>query len=105
MKEYQNRLTINFNCLTLDEKNSSKLKYKLLSCVKSNQHILLNMNNVDTIDSNGCELLLSLLKKVKENGGKLELFGLQKGVEAVFYMARLNHVFMINKDILNLNTH
>ena len=57
--------------------------------------IVLNLANVDYIDSSGVGELVSSYTAVRNSGGELKLFGLTKKVQDVLYITKLYTVFDI----------
>jgi anti-sigma B factor antagonist len=60
--------------------------------------IVLNLANVDYIDSSGVGELVSSYTAVRNSGGELKLFGLTKKVQDVLYITKLYTVFDIKDD-------
>jgi len=60
--------------------------------------IVLNLANVDYIDSSGVGELVSSFTAVRNSGGELKLFGLTKKVQDVLYITKLYTVFDIKDD-------
>ena len=61
---------------------------------KPYQFLVLNMGKVNYIDSSGLGVLISALKRTKENGGgAVKLLGVQPRVKAVLDVTRMTQVF------------
>ena len=60
--------------------------------------IVLNLSNVDYIDSSGVGELVSSYTAVRNSGGELKLYGLTKKVQDVLYITKLYTVFDIKDD-------
>ena len=56
---------------------------------------VIDMAAVDFLDSSGLGVLVTLLKRLAEKGGRLRLAGLQKKVRVVFEITRMYKVFDI----------
>ena len=57
------------------------------------QHIVLDLHEVDFMDSAGLGALIALLKLVSERGGNVKIARLQKQVRTVFEITRAYRVF------------
>jgi len=65
---------------------------------KSVKHILLNMGDVNYIDSSGLGELVYALTSIKNQGGELKLLNLTKKVSDVLQLTKLYTVFDIKDD-------
>jgi len=62
---------------------------------EGSKQLLIEMEGVDYMSSSGLRVLLSTLKKLKNQGGKLKLCSLQPYVQEVFEIAGFNQLFDI----------
>ena len=58
-------------------------------------HIVVDLQDVDFVDSSGLGLLIALLKRAAQRDGDVKLAGLQKNVRMVFEITRTYKVFDI----------
>jgi anti-sigma B factor antagonist len=65
---------------------------------KGDKHILLNLGNVDYIDSSGIGELVSAFTSVKNSGGELKLLHLTKKVHDLLQITKLYTVFDVKDD-------
>lgn len=65
---------------------------------QGHKQILLNLGNVDYIDSSGLGNLVSAFSSVRKQGGELKLLSLTNKVEDVLQITRLYTVFDIKDD-------
>ena len=65
---------------------------------KGSNHILLNLANVDYIDSSGIGELVSAFTTVKNSGGELKLLQLTKKVHDLLQITKLYTVFDVKDD-------
>lgn len=65
---------------------------------KGSKHILLNLENVDYIDSSGLGELVSAFTTVKNQGGELKLLHLTTKVHDLLQITKLYTVFDIKDD-------
>ena len=65
---------------------------------KGSKHILLNLADVDYIDSSGIGELVSAFTSVKNSGGELKLLHLTKKVHDLLQITKLYTVFDVKDD-------
>ena len=65
---------------------------------EGNKKILLNLRNVDYIDSSGLGELVSAFTSMRRQGGELKLLNLTKRVHALLQITKLYTVFDITDD-------
>ena len=65
---------------------------------KGQKHILLNLSDVNYIDSSGLGEMVSAYTSVKNAGGELKLLGLTKKVHDLLQITKLYTVFDIKDD-------
>jgi len=65
---------------------------------EGNKKILLNLRNVDYIDSSGLGELVSAFTSMRSGGGQLKLLNLTKRVQALLHITKLYTVFDITDD-------
>jgi anti-anti-sigma factor len=80
----------------LNSATATNLKDKVKSCVRDG-HIFLvvDMGDVDFVDSSGLGSLVASLRSVNKLGGNIRIAVLQPRVRAVFELIRLHHIFEI----------
>src|SRR5256886_10868335 len=80
---------------------AAKIGFKVSENVAStegNKKILLNLRNVDYIDSSGLGELVSAFTSMRSQGGELKLLNLTKRVRALLQITKLLTVFDITDD-------
>ncbi len=65
---------------------------------KGQKHILLNLSDVNYIDSSGLGEMVSAYTSVKNAGGELKLLGLTKKVHDLLQITKLYTVFDVKDD-------
>jgi anti-sigma B factor antagonist len=65
---------------------------------EGNKKILLNLRNVDYIDSSGLGELVSAFTSMRSGGGELKLLNLTRRVHALLQITKLSTVFDITDD-------
>jgi len=76
----------------LDASNSEKLKKGMADTLESYNKVVIDMSRVEFVDSSGCGALLSCLRQLGDRGGDLKLCGVQKNVERLFELVRMNRI-------------
>ena len=84
--------------ITLGEGNVALRKIVRDLLDKGNKKILLNLGEVQYVDSSGVGELVGKCKTVRSHGGELKLVNLSKRVQELFQMTRLSSVFCIEED-------
>jgi len=80
----------------LDVQNCEELKEKLLDILKAGQdQIIVDLKNVDFIDSSGLGALVFGLRRAKRREGELKITGLRPQVRSMFEITRLHRIFKI----------
>ena len=80
----------------LDFASSTALKENILDQLKEEKkHIILNLSQVDFINSSGLGTLVSILKEVRLAKGRLALSNLASYVLEIFEITQLSHIFEI----------
>lgn len=80
----------------IDVYTAPKLRDKLSELVTSGRHaIVVDMQNVDFLDSTGLGVLVGGLKKVREQNGSLEIVCSQERLLKIFRITGLAKVFTI----------
>lgn len=80
----------------LDLANAAKLKESVKSLLDNKQNMIhLEMKDVDFINSSGLGALVSLMKEVRVQKGRLTLSNLAPYVNEIFEITQLSHVFEI----------
>ena len=84
--------------ITLGE-GSSKLRELIRDLLaKGNNRIVLNLGDVNYIDSSGIGELVSSFSSVRNRGGELKLLNLTKKVHDILIITKLYTVFDIHSD-------
>ena len=83
--------------ITLGE-GSVTLRDGVKEALKNSKHILLNLKDVDYIDSSGLGELVSAYTSVKNQGGELKLLHLTSKVHDLLQITKLYTVFDVMDD-------
>lgn len=79
----------------IDASNAMEFKKVIAPIAASSRKVMLDMGMVKFIDSAGCGALITFLKQVKDTGGLLKLFAVQKQVRSVFELVRMHKIIDI----------
>jgi len=82
----------------LDANNSRAFKEGMLELLeRSPPHVLLDLAQVQFIDSSGCGALLTCLKRVAELRGDLKVCCISNPVRALFDLVRMQRILEVHK--------
>jgi anti-sigma B factor antagonist len=78
--------------------NRQELKQKVLDALEGGtRRFVIDFTKTGYIDSSGLGVLVSLSKKVREQGGELRLAGLNEDLQTLFELTKLDTLFAIAK--------
>jgi anti-sigma B factor antagonist len=84
----------------IDMKTSTGVKSKLKELFENKPRVLVvDMTEVEFMDSSGLATLVGALKWCRTNGSELRLAGLAQGVRSVFEICRLETIFQIYNNL------
>jgi anti-sigma B factor antagonist len=79
--------------------NRQELKQKVLEELEGGgRKFLIDFSNTGYIDSSGLGVLVSLSKKIREQGGELRLANLNEDLRTLFELTKLDTLFHIASD-------
>jgi anti-sigma B factor antagonist len=83
----------------LDQNLTPTLEVELLNLLSQGyHHLIVNLNDVNYINSGGLRCLVTAWRQAHQHGGDLRLCGLNERVAKVFAMVGFDKVFQIYKD-------
>ena len=78
--------------------NRQELKQKVLDALEAGaKRFVIDFGNTGYIDSSGLGVLVSLSKKIREQGGELRLAGLNADLQTLFELTKLDTLFAITR--------
>src|SRR5688500_8193599 len=78
--------------------NRQELKQKVLdSLEEGSRKFVIDFSKTGYIDSSGLGVLVSLSKKIREQGGELRLAGLNADLQTLFALTKLDTLFAITR--------
>jgi anti-sigma B factor antagonist len=97
------------NCPILNQSAALELKHTVEACMSigtsTNTTLLVDMQNVESLDSNGLTMLLALFKNAIACKTSLVLCSLQTQVRIIFEISRMDRTFTIFDDYDALVAH
>jgi anti-sigma B factor antagonist len=79
----------------IDASSATNFKEQIVGWInEGNNHIVLDLSNVDFIDSSGLVAIVSVLKTINSRGD-LIICGMKEAVMNLFRLTRMNRVFQI----------
>ncbi len=87
----------NMAIITLDPEtvNTEKFKASLMPIVIKHKNLIFDMSQIKWIDSKGCGVLLTCLRKLNVSGGDLKLCSVRKSVLTLFELIRIHRIIEI----------
>jgi anti-sigma B factor antagonist len=77
--------------------NRQEFKQKILDALESGERkFLVDFTQTGYIDSSGLGVLVSLSKKIRDEGGELRLAGLNEDLRTLFELTKLDTLFSIS---------
>ncbi len=77
--------------------NRQELKQKVLDAIDAgSRKFVVDFTRTGYIDSSGLGVLVSLSKKIREQGGELRLAGLNEDLQTLFELTKLDTLFAIS---------
>ena len=78
--------------------NRQELKQKVLEELENGERkFVIDFSDTGYIDSSGLGVLVSLSKKIREQGGELRLAGLNEDLRTLFELTKLDTLFKIEE--------
>jgi anti-anti-sigma factor len=82
----------------LDAKFAPEFKEKVIQLITENEanHVVLDLNHVQFIDSSGLGSFLSILRLLHSQGGELKLARIHRPIKTMFELVAMNKIFDIH---------
>jgi anti-sigma B factor antagonist len=80
---------------TLDADNQKHFKKEVIPALEPNSRVVLDLSDVNFIDSAGLGVILSCYRHLHAANGDLKLCGLSERVRALFELVRMHRIFDI----------
>lgn len=82
----------------IDSQNSKDFENGVLSRIENENYVLLDFSDVEYISSACLRTLLTLTKKIKEQGGKIAITSLSENVAQIFKVSGFDSILQIFED-------
>ncbi|QLH36638.1 MAG: STAS domain-containing protein [Parachlamydiaceae bacterium] len=91
-------LIITPNTPNLDAKHAAEFKEQAIQLIKENEcnHVVLDLSQVQFIDSSGLGTFLSILRLLHAQGGELKLARVHRSIKTMFELVAMNKIFDIH---------
>jgi anti-sigma B factor antagonist len=76
----------------LDAQNAKTIKAELQSLLEPEMKVILDVSDVEILDSSGLGVVISCLRQLSSSGGDLKLAGVSKKLRTIFELVRFHHV-------------
>jgi anti-sigma B factor antagonist len=83
---------------SLDASNVQAFRNAIVPQLEQYDKVVLDLSNIEFIDSAGVGTLISCLRIVTERQGQLRLCGLNRAVQALFELMRMHRLFEVHPD-------
>ncbi len=90
-------LVVEVGCKHIDANNSDDFKKETLSLLSPVRDTLLDLAELNFIDSSGLGALLACMRRVRAGGGRLMLCNLRPTVQSIAEMVHLKRVIEIER--------
>lgn len=80
---------------SLDASNTPEFKKSVSSVIEPNARVVLDLSQVQFVDSSGCGAILAVLRQLTPAGGDLKLCGVTKPVRTLFELVRMHKILEI----------
>jgi anti-sigma B factor antagonist len=82
----------------LDMAHAPDVKLSCLAAVEAGLDVILDLSEVDFVDSAGVGVLVSVFKRTRLRGRRAAFVGVRPGVRAVLAILRLDQIFELRPD-------
>jgi len=79
----------------LDAANTTEFRNAVSEAIAGRKRVLIDLTDVQFVDSSGLGALLSCLRQISADGGRLRLCGISRTVRSLFELVRMHRVFDI----------
>lgn len=81
----------------LDAGNTTQFRNAVSEAIAGRKGVLIDLTDVQFVDSSGLGALLSCLRQISADGGRLRLCGISRTVRSLFELVRMHRVFEIHQ--------
>lgn len=88
-------IVVRFSKDNLDSSNVEAFREQIKASTDNCDALLLDMSELNFVDSSGLGALLATLRVMNAKNGQLRLFGMTRPVRALFELVRMHRIFLI----------
>ena len=92
------RLSVS-GCDAIDSANAAEIKAEALRLLGDAPDVVVDLSDVEFLDSAGVGVLVGLFKNARLRGGRARFCGLTPGVRSVLELIQLDRIFEIYDDV------
>ncbi len=82
----------------IDVNNSVSFNDDLQNAIKEGEKVILDLRNIQFMDSTGLGVIVSSLRRVSESKGEMILCGTEQAVKVLFDMVRISSIARVYRD-------
>jgi len=83
----------------LDASNVDDFKAAIVPVIDGNPKVVLNIENLDFVDSSGLGAFLMCIRKLRSDGGEMKICGMTSPVKALFELVRMHRVCHVTETV------
>ncbi len=95
-----NKLQVNLNGRIMQSEDSLSLLEEINSLLSNDlNRVILNLENLDYINSNGLNCFINILTKARNIGGEVVIINVPEKIQKLLLISKLNTVFTIKNTL------
>jgi anti-sigma B factor antagonist len=99
INKHQKIVSIDFNGRLMDRMEAVGINVEIEDLLaEGNQNYVIDLSNLEYMNSTGLNILLNLTNKAKESGGDVVIASVSPRIESLFTVTKLDSVFNIAKN-------
>jgi anti-sigma B factor antagonist len=79
----------------LDASNTKEFKREMATLIESHSKLVMDLAQVQLVDSSGCGAFISFLRQLQSKGGDMKLCAIARPVRSLFELVRMHRIFDI----------
>jgi anti-sigma B factor antagonist len=79
----------------LDASNTKEFKRDMAVLIESHHKLVMDLSQVQLVDSSGCGAFISFLRQLQAKGGDMKLCAITRPVRSLFELVRMHRIFDI----------
>lgn len=95
VEEFGDVAVITLPMTTLDASTVGEFEREILPLLKTRTRWVMDMSNLEFVDSSGLGMFMRCLRPLRAAGGDLKLFGMTKPVRTIFELVRFHRIIEI----------